>query len=354
MFLTLHRLALPVELGRQRLQAGGGLLSGGLQAILGSLFDDLVDAERMLPEVLDGAQRVGLGPRGSGGEVLPLERFFEIAQRGGVEHVVHRVDVVDNLAHVLGLRHRPELVGIELGEVGVEVDEDLLVGKGFAVVGLALWVEHVASIVGFEALKLFAGPEGEAEVELVGRHFEAGGVGQHDLCAVETLVGLVDDGVVEHPRLGVLPFHVDVGVGDTVVEDALGDLHRRLRDFDGRGQCTEPLLGIGRNGVLEVERHAHERHHHAEDGRHDAYQRDARGLHGEEFEVFAHVAEGDERGQQDGQGQGGGHEGDAHVPEELPQDVEGEPFADQIVDPTPGELHHEDEQTNEESPHKEL
>ena len=101
-------------------------------------------------------------------------------------------------------------------------------------------------------------------------------------------------------------------------------------------------------------RNAHERHHHAEDGRHDAHQRNARGLHGEEFEVFAHVAEGDERGQQDGQGQGGGHEGDAHVPEELPQDVEGEPFADQIVDPTPGELHHEDEQTNEESPHKEL
>ena len=174
------------------------------------------------------------------------------------------------------------------------------------------------------------------------------GIGQHNLCLVESLVGLVDDDIVEHAGLGIFLLYIKVDIGDAVVEDAFGDFHRRLAFAHGDDELPQTALGTGREGILEIERYSGGEDAEYNDGPHDAEEGDAGGLHGEKLKVFAHVAEGDERGQKEGQRQCLRDEGDAHVPEELCQYVECQTFAHKVVNIAPCELHHEDEQTHEE------
>ena len=100
-------------------------------------------------------------------------------------------------------------------------------------------------------------------------------------------------------------------------------------------------MRFGGSVVLEVERHAAEQTCHYQYGTHDADEWHTGSLHGQQFELFAHVAKGDERGQKHRQRQGSGDKGQTHVPKELYEDVERQPFAYQFVHIAPSELHHE-------------
>ena len=186
-------------------------------------------------------------------------------------------------------------------------------------------------------------------MELVLRHFEAGRVGQHDLCLLEALVGLVDDGLVEHARLRIFLFHVEVDVGHAVVEDTLGDFHRGRLLLHAEEERSEIDLGFGRGLVLEVKGNAHHEEGKNGQGPHDAQKGHAGRLHGQELEALAHVAERNEGREQHSQRKGLGHEGLAHIPEELGEDFERKPLADELVDVAPGELHHEDKEAYKES-----
>ena len=177
-------------------------------------------------------------------------------------------------------------------------------------------------------------------------------VGQHNLCAVEALVRFVDDELVEHARFGILLLHEKVDVGHAVVEHALGNLDRRRLLLHADEQRAQTLLGLRRGKILKVKGNARHQQRYEHQRAHDAEERNAGSLHGQQFEGFAQVAEGDERSQQQAQRQCLRHERDAHIPEKLRQNVDRQALANQFVHITPRKLHHEDEEAYEESPCK--
>ena len=264
-----------------------------------------------------------------------------------VELCVHGVDRSLDFPHALGLRHIAQHIFVHHGEVAVEINQEALVGKRFPVKRHVGRLHHRHALR-LQVFKLLAVPEVEAQMELVGRHLESAGVGQNDLCAVKTLVGLIDDGLVKHAGLCILPLHIEVEVGDFVVKHSLRNLHGRLRLLHAEQKGSQTDLGIGRRLVLEIERHARKHDDQHQDGTHDAHKRNARGLHGKQLQLLSHVAKRDERSQQNGKRQRHGNQRDTHVPEELPQNIQRQSLAYQFVDVTPRELHHENEQANEE------
>ena len=276
----------------------------------------------------------------------------EIGHRRRVDEVIHRIDVVIQFAHVFGLRNIGKLTCLQLIKIRIEVKYQLFVVERLAIVGSSLRFEHV-HVVRLQVLKLFSVPQRETHVHFVGSQLNARRIGQHNLRTVEALVHFIDNGVVEHPRLGVLLLDIKVEILHAV-EHALGNFDGRLRDFDRHQEAAQRFLRVGGNIILEIIDHKGEGEHQKEDGAHDAHQGYAGGLHGKELKVLAHVAESDERSQQHREGQGRGHQTDANIPEEFAQDRRGEALAHQVVDIAPHELHDKDEQTNEESPHKEL
>ena len=123
-------------------------------------------------------------------------------------------------------------------------------------------------------------------MEFVGGHRHMSGIGQHNLCLVESLVGLVDDDIVEHAGLGIFLLYIKVDIGDAVVEDAFGDFHRRLAFAHGDDELPQTALGTGREGILEIERYSGGEDAEYNDGPHDAEEGDAGGLHGRRNFIF--------------------------------------------------------------------
>ena len=64
-------------------------------------------------------------------------------------------------------------------------------------------------------------------MHFVGSQLNARRIGQHNLRTVEALVHFIDNGVVEHPRLGVLLLDIKVEILHAV-EHALGNFDGRL------------------------------------------------------------------------------------------------------------------------------
>ena len=190
-------------------------------------------------------------------------------------------------------------------------------------------------------------------MHFVGRQLNARRIGEHNLRAVEALIHLIYNGVVEHARFGVFLLDIKVEILHAV-EHPFGDFDGRLRYFDRNEQTAERFLRVGGDVVLEVVDHKGEGQHQKEDGSHDAHEGNTGGLHRKEFEVLAHVSESDERGQQNGQRQRRGHQAHTHIPHEFAEHNGREPLAHQVIDISPHELHDKYKQTNEESPHKEL
>ena len=227
-----------------------------------------------------------------------------------------------DLHHVFRLRHSRQHLLVHEIEVAVKINEEAFIVKGLSVVGVIGFALHLPhGSVGLQVLELLPFPEVQDEVHFVGGHFHPGRVGEHDLRTVEALVCLVDDGLIEHARLGVFLFDVDVDVRYATVEHALRNLHRGRLLFHAEEERVELDLCCRRGEVLEIEGDAEHRQCDEGGTEHDAQQRDARRFHGEQFKAFAEISEGDERSQQNGERKRLGHERDAHVPEELCQNV---------------------------------
>ena len=256
-----------------------------------------------------------------------------------------------DLRHVLGRGHTREQVLVEHIEIAVEVYEQFLVLERFAVVG-RIGTARRRSTARLQVLELLAAPERELEVQLVARHLHAPRVGQHDLRLLETLVGLVDNHAVEHARFGVLLFNVKVHVGHATVKSALGDFHGGRLLLHADEQRAQVNLRLGRKVVLKIKRHAGHQHREQHNRAHDAQQRYARCLHGQQFETFAHIAKRNQRGKEDGQRQSLRHERLPHVPEELRKNFKRQALANQFVHIAPRELHHKDEEADKECAEK--
>ena len=142
----------------------------------------------------------------------------------GVHAVLHGVDTLFDLYHVLRLRHVGQKLLVHHIEIAVEVDDELLVVEGFAVVGYTGL--QAADVLCLQVFELLTVPEVELEVHFVCRHLHAAGIGQHDLCTVEALVSLVDDNLIKHAGLCIFLLHIQVDIGYAAVEHPFGDFHR--------------------------------------------------------------------------------------------------------------------------------
>ena len=349
--LILHRLTLPIILRRKTLQSRHSVLPRRDQFVFLPRFEQFVETHGVLLEVTHRRQRIFARKRLCAVD-LHSGNAVEIGHRARVDEVIDRIDVVVQLPHVLGLRNVGKLIGFQLIEIGIEVKNQLFVVECLAVVGHALRFED-RHVVRLEVLKLLAVPKREAHVHFVGRQLNARRIGEHNLRAVEALIHLIYNGVVEHARFGVFLLDIKVEILHAV-EHPFGDFDGRLRYFDRNEQTAERFLRVGGDVILEVVDHKGEGQHQKEDGSHDAHEGNAGRLHRKEFEVLAHVSESDERGQQNGQRQRRGHQAHTHIPHEFAEHNGREPLAHQVVDISPHELHDKHEQTNEESPHKEL
>ena len=62
---------------------------------------------------------------------------------------------------------------------------------------------------------------------LLGGRLKHARVGEDDGCIIVTVGHLVDHDAIEHAGVQVFVLHVDVALGDAVVENALGNLQLR-------------------------------------------------------------------------------------------------------------------------------
>ena len=190
---------------------------------------------------------------------------------------------------------------------------------------------------------------------LVGCGLHLAGVGDDDVRILKPVGEIVNHHVVEHARLLVLLADIEVVFHSLVsfpqlVEGAFGNvqLGRSLRH--GVDERVELQLRVRTRHVLEVKRQPCHKHGEDDERTHDLGQRDARRLHGDEFEPFAKIAECHEGGQQHRQRGRGRPQGQCRVIEKLRKNNEVQAFAHHVVHSPPEELHHEDEQANERCP----
>ena len=278
---------------------------------------------------------------------VPLLDVVVDGMAGTVRLMAERVDAGLYLANVLSLRVVREEVGIHQVEVAVEGDDVCFLDKRFSHVG-HVGPQHRA-LLGVHVAEAFASPQRQFQVHLVGRALQSCAVGQHNLRVVVAVRVRIDHHAIEHTRLAVLVLHVEVVAWYFAVEDAFRDVQLGALLLHAPRQSREFAGGIGANPILEDEADSADQCRDKDERSENAEQRNARGLHAEQLEVFAQIAERDEAGQQDSQGHRLGDDRQAAVPEELSQKVDCEALADEVVHPHPQELHHEDEETDEES-----
>ena len=224
----------------------------------------------------------------------------------------------------------------------------MLLLEALAPVGHALLTDRLRA----QVLELLPIEEVQVEVLLVGCELHAGRVAVDDLGVVESVLEVVYQHIVEHARITVFVPHVEVVSRYLVVECALWYVQLRTLLLHGEHQRPELRLGIGAHHVLEVEaHHAYEAYEHHQRTEY-LQQRHARRLHGHQLEALSEVSEGDQCCQQHGQRQRGRHQRQSGIDEELCQHRHIEALAHHLIYILPQELHHEDEEADEEGASK--
>ena len=260
-----------------------------------------------------------------------------------VDAHAERVNGLRELGHVLAhilVAHSPL---VEAVEIGVERYEHLLVEESLAAerhvaVGRALLAQ---------VLELLAVPEMQIEITHVGRERQARRVGHEYRGVVAAVRDVIDHHAPQQARLLVFRLDIEVPARNLVVERPLRDLELG-RLLPGREEQRPHLdLGAGQHVVLEEERP--DRHQRDEDDQraHGLHQRDAGGLNGRQLRLLPEIAESHQTRQQDGEGQRHRHHADGGVEEKFGQKPHRQPFAHQVVDVSPQELHQHDEEHDE-------
>ena len=282
--------------------------------------------------------------------VIYLLSVVVIHPADAVVDMVEGVDVTLDSAQTLGLGIVGERSGIGHVEVGVEVEHNLLRRESLPPIGHRCTVPQFLRL---HVFKPFPTPQCQHEVLLLCRRLQHARVGQNDGRILIAVGHPVDHDSVEFARLHIFLLHIEVAVGDAVVEDTLGDFQFRTLLLHRDEQLGDLHVGLRTYVVLEIERTAHDHHRDENQRAEGLHQRNACGLDGREFRAFTQISECDERGEEDGQGQGLRHEHQTHVPKKLGQHLHRKALADELVDIPPQKLHHQHELADEKGTHKE-
>ena len=214
---------LPFQIDGQAFHLVGSLLHGRIVVGDGECGHQAVESRNGFAQLLLQTDGIVLGQ--SGQIDVGAARIAIVVASHGVHAVAHRVDALFDLQHVFRLRHVGQQLLVHHAEIAVEVDDELLIVESFAVIGYAGL--QTADVLCLQVFELLTVPEVELEVHLVGRNLHASGVGQHDLCPIEALVGFVDDNLIKHSGFGIFLLHIQVDVGHTAIEHAFGNFNRR-------------------------------------------------------------------------------------------------------------------------------
>ncbi len=266
--------------------------------------------------------------------------------------VAQRINAVLYFAKVLGLGVVREEVSVHEVEVAIKGDEVHLAYERLSHVG-HVCPEH-RSLLGIHVAEAFPTPERELEVHLVGCALHPSAVGKDNLRVVVTVGVGVNHHAIEHTRFRVFMLNIEVVARYLAVKNAFGDFQFRTLLPHAPGKSRQLAGGIGADFVLKPKAAAADDRRHDDEGGEDANKRNAGGLHAEQFEALAQVAEGNKACKQDCQRNGHRYERQATVPEELSKEVDSKALADEVAHPFPQELHDEDEEADEESARKEL
>ena len=143
-----------------------------------------------------------------------------------------------------------------------------------------------------EGAHLLAAPKSELEMLTCLGHGYLGTVGYGDGGIFDVgAVKDIDGDTVEHTRIIVLVINVDVVVVDLLVEDAFGNLEFGRGVLDANEDGIHLRIGQREHTVLKEEGGDGQHNHERRERLHDLEQRDARGLHRQQFEALAQVAE---------------------------------------------------------------
>ena len=198
------------------------------------------------------------------------------------------VDTVHNLLHVLCLRHTAQHFFIHEVEIAVEVDEQLFVLKSFTVVGLLGSIAHHGASAGcLQGLELFATPQVEFQVHFVAGHFQSRRVGQHDLGFFKSLVGFINNHLIEHACFGIFLLYEQVDIWHAIIEHAFGNFDSGRLLLHTEEQGFEVYLCLGRSFILKIKGNTTNNYRHHGQWGHDAAQRNTRCLHCQKFKTFA-------------------------------------------------------------------
>lgn len=183
---------------------------------------------------------------------------------------------------------------------------------------------------------------------LVVREADVARIGHNRVHVAIHLAVVVNQHVAQQVRLGVLTPDANRHVVDAVEEEAVLELDGLLLLADVVEDAVHLLVGVGDQVVAHEEAaHGDDAHHHQQRP-HDARQRHAGRLHGQQLVVLAQVAHRHNGGQQRGQRQTQRNHVGHGVGHQFDDDACAEALAHQLVDVTPYEVHHQDEHHDEE------
>ena len=162
---------------------------------------------------------------------------------------VERVNVDLDLVEALRLCILAEDTGVRQIEVSIEVKHDALLPECLAAVGHGRTAGQFRTA---HILKPLSAVEIEQQVFLLRRRLQHSRVGEDDGGIFIAVGHLVDHDAVEHACLQVFFLHIDVALGDAVIEDALGNFEFRTLLLHRNKQLTDFSLRLWSDIVLEI------------------------------------------------------------------------------------------------------
>ena len=226
----------------------------GLKRLVG---EDGVDVHITRHGSLNGFQRVVLADfRLVKCRVLTI---VVICVRHTVVKLAYGVDVVYDFLHALRFGTCGYACHVGHVESSVKVEHYAFGRERLAAVGDARTARDVLRA---HILKPLSAVQRQQQVFLLGCRLQHSRVGEDDGGILISARHLVDGDAIQLARCHVLLLHIQVAIGDSVVEYSLGYLQLGVLLLHREQQLAKRLVGVRHNHILEIIRHPRDNNHY--------------------------------------------------------------------------------------------